>query len=149
MAGYNCTIEYIAGTTNICADLLSRKPDDANKCQEHLTDEVDLDVNDNTFEVDVKDSNQFEQKEFENCEILFENFLVKSDECLPGLNMDNEKNKDGEIVEFKTILVHDEPRKEVQRRFLVIDGVHYFLTDLDGDTVFCQEVSGGRRRFRR
>ena len=27
MAGYNCSIEYIAGTTNTCADLLSRHPD--------------------------------------------------------------------------------------------------------------------------
>ena len=28
MAGYNCTIEYIAGTENTCADLLSGKPTD-------------------------------------------------------------------------------------------------------------------------
>ena len=28
MAGFNCTIEYIASTTNICADLLSRRPDE-------------------------------------------------------------------------------------------------------------------------
>ena len=26
MSGYNCTIEYIEGTTNTCADLLSRDP---------------------------------------------------------------------------------------------------------------------------
>ena len=26
MAGYNCNIEYIAGTKNLCANLLSRKP---------------------------------------------------------------------------------------------------------------------------
>ena len=31
MAGYNCTIEYIAGTTNTCADLLSRHPDNVRK----------------------------------------------------------------------------------------------------------------------
>ena len=45
MAGYNCTIEYIAGTTNTWADPLSKKPDDADKGQEDLTDKVDLDVN--------------------------------------------------------------------------------------------------------
>ena len=27
MSGYNCSIEYIAGTTNTCADLLSRHPE--------------------------------------------------------------------------------------------------------------------------
>ena len=26
MAGYNCNIEYRAGTKNICANLLTRKP---------------------------------------------------------------------------------------------------------------------------
>ena len=76
MAGYNCTIEYIASTANTCAVLLSRKPDDADKGQEDLTDEVDLDVNDNTFEVNVIDSNQFEPKEFTSYEIPFEDSLV-------------------------------------------------------------------------
>ena len=27
LSGYNCSIEYIEGTTNTCADLLSRHPD--------------------------------------------------------------------------------------------------------------------------
>ena len=31
MSGYNCSIEYIAGTTNTCADLLSRHPDNIKK----------------------------------------------------------------------------------------------------------------------
>ena len=63
MAGYNCTIEYIAGTTNTCADLLSRRPDEPGHCQEeNLTEELDLDVNDNTFQVDVINSNEFEPK---------------------------------------------------------------------------------------
>ena len=38
MIGYNCRIEYIAGKTNTCVDLLSRKPDDADKGQEDLTE---------------------------------------------------------------------------------------------------------------
>ena len=126
MAGYNCTNEYKAGTTSTCPDLLSRKQDDADKCQEDLTDEVDLDVNDNTFEVNVIDSNQFEPKEFASCEIPFENSLVKPDESLPGLDMVSEQNKDDEIVYFKTILVYGEPSKELQQRYLVTDGVLYF-----------------------
>ena len=46
MAGYNCSIEYIAGTTNTYADLLSRRPDEPGHClEENCTDELDLDVN--------------------------------------------------------------------------------------------------------
>ena len=53
MSGYNCTIEYIAGTTNTCADLLSRHPrhpdnvrktSDDQDCGE-VEDQTVLDVN--------------------------------------------------------------------------------------------------------
>ena len=136
MAGYNCTIEYIAGTTNICADLLSRRPDEPGRCQEeNLTEELDLDVNDNTFQVDVINSNEFEPKKFASCDVPFDDSLVKPDDCLPGLDMISEQNKDDELLELKTILVHGEPSKEVQRRYLVVDNVVYYLTDPDGDTV--------------
>ena len=84
MAGYNCTIEYIAGTTNTCADLLSRRPDEPGHCQEeNLTEELDLDVNDNTFQVDVINSNEFEPKKFASCDVPFDDSLVKPDDCLP------------------------------------------------------------------
>ena len=136
MAGYNCTIEYTAGTTNTCADLLSRRPDEPGRCQEeNLTEELDLDVNDNTFQVDVINSNEFEPKKFASCDVPFDDSLVKPDDCLPGLDMISEQNKDDELLELKTILVHGEPSKEVQRRYLVVDNVVYYLTDPDGDTV--------------
>ena len=136
MAGYNCTIEYIAGTTNTCADLLSRRPDEPGRCQEeNLTEELDLDVNDKTFQVDVINSNEFEPKKFASCDVPFDDSLVKPDDCLPGLDMISEQNKDDELLELKTILVHGEPSKEVQRRYLVVDNVVYYLTDPDGDTV--------------
>lgn len=142
MAGYNCTIEYIAGTTNTCADLLSRKPDDLdqNKKEEEMRkarkeEEVILDVNDNTFEVNVIDSNQFEPKKFASCETPFEDTTVKPDGCLPGLDMIAEQNNDDELVEFKTSLLHGEPSKAVQQRYLVVDNILYYLTDPDNDPV--------------
>ena len=64
MSGYNCSIEYIEGTTNTCADLLSRHPDKVNETQnsdeEVNGDQSVLDVNDNLFEINVLDSNQFD-----------------------------------------------------------------------------------------
>ena len=61
MSGYNCLIEYIAGTTNTCADLLSRHPDKINKTSESQENEdIDsekvLEVNDNLYEMHIIDS---------------------------------------------------------------------------------------------
>ena len=91
-------------------------------------------MNDNTFQVDVINSNTFEPKKFASCDVPFDDSLVKPDDCLPGLDMISEQNKDDELLELKTILVHGEPSKEEQRRYLVVDNVVYYLTDPDGDT---------------
>ena len=71
MSGYNCQFEYIPGTTNTFADLLSRKPDDeASEEPENLDKgkEVTLYINDNTFEVNTN-SNRFEPKKFAKCDV--------------------------------------------------------------------------------
>ena len=54
MAGYNCTIEYIAGTENTCADLLLHKPDGEHA--EAEADPFEVNINVNTFEVGVINS---------------------------------------------------------------------------------------------
>ena len=74
MSGYNCSIEYIAGSTNSCADLLSRHPDNVQKASDiqnskEVEDQTVLDVNDNLYEVNVLDSNQFDPKTFASCEL--------------------------------------------------------------------------------
>ena len=60
MAGYNCSVEYIAGTENTCADLLSRKPD-TNEVEPEA-DFFEPDINDNTFEVVAINSNELNPK---------------------------------------------------------------------------------------
>ena len=62
MAGYNCRIEYIQGTTNTCADLLSRHPDNVGLEKERDEQDVSLDVNDNSYQVNVLDSTNFDPK---------------------------------------------------------------------------------------
>ena len=74
MFSYNCTIKYIAGTTNTCADLLSRHPDNVKKTSddqncEEVVDQTVLDVNDNLYEINVLDSTQFEPKSFASCDL--------------------------------------------------------------------------------
>ena len=74
MSGYNCTIEYIASTTNTCADLLSRHPDSVKKTSddqncEDVEDQTVQDVNANLYEINVLDSTQFERKSFASCDL--------------------------------------------------------------------------------
>ena len=84
MSGYNCSIEYIVGTTNTCADLLSRRPDIVQQTSDiQSTDEVEdqtvLDVNDNMYEVNIIDSNQFDPKTFARCELPNDDSFEKCD----------------------------------------------------------------------
>lgn len=61
----NCKIEYIAGTENTCARLLSRRPD--------INDPVigaepfEPYINENTFEVKIIDFNELNPKYFAGC----------------------------------------------------------------------------------
>ena len=67
MSGYNCKTEYIAGTENTCADLLSRKPN--SECIDPILKPFELDINDNTFEVGMINSNEMDPKEFASCQV--------------------------------------------------------------------------------
>ena len=86
MSGYNCTIVYIAGTTNIIADLLSRhldnfkKTSDDQNCEE-VENQIALDVNDNLYEINILDSTQFEPKSFASCDLPNDESIEKCD-CL-------------------------------------------------------------------
>ena len=40
-------------------------------------------MNDNTFQVDVINSNEFEPKTFASCDVPFDDSLVKPDDYLP------------------------------------------------------------------
>ncbi len=70
MAGYNCHIEYIPGSTNTCADLLSRRMDDAtitDRPEESPEEGVAIDISDNTYEIGVLDSSHFDPKVYASC----------------------------------------------------------------------------------
>ena len=77
MAGYNCRIEYIQGTTNTYLDLLSRHPDNVGLEKEKDEQDVPLDVNDNSCQVNVLDSTNFDPKSYASCELLHEDSLQK------------------------------------------------------------------------
>ena len=58
---YNCTVEYITGRKNTCADLLSRAPQYTEDNNFQNTCEIDdFSVNDNMYQINALNSNRFE-----------------------------------------------------------------------------------------
>lgn len=140
IAGYNCTIEYIPGTQNTCADLLSRHPanvskrddicDSSSECQPHC------DINDNAYRVNVINSNQFDPRRFASCEIKDDMETTRQpDKVLTEFDLVAEQKKDDEIVSLKSLILNGEPTKDAGRRYIVVDDLLYFLSDPDGDPV--------------
>ena len=112
MSGYNCSIEYIAGPTNTCADLLSRHPDNVQKASdvqnsEEVEDQTVLDVNDNLNE--VIDSNQFDPKTFASCELPTNDSFEKcdcSDFSKVGFDIKIEQTRDDDISEIRSMILN-------------------------------------------
>ena len=60
IGSYNCTIEYLKGTENVCADLLSRSPP-AN--EENIEEEIPQ-ISDNVLQINVINSNKIDTEFF-------------------------------------------------------------------------------------
>ena len=141
MSGYNCTIEYIAGTTNTCADLLSRHPENVNKSSDNqLDDEVEdekmLDVNDNLYEINVIDSNQFDPKSFASCDLPNDSSFEKCDLSVftkAGFNMEVEQTRDDDISVIRSMILNGQESKDVQKHYLLVDGLVYYLSNVSDD----------------
>ena len=140
MSGYNCSIEYIEGTTNTCADLLSRHPDKINETQnseeEIELDQTMLDVNNNLFEINVLDSNQFDPKSFASCNLPDEESFEKCD-CSDfeknGFDMKVEQSKDDDLLEIRSMILNGKESKDVQKHYLLVDGLVYFISNVNDD----------------
>lgn len=59
MSGYNCSIHYLRGKDNICADLLSHSRDASGD-----NDDPPVNVDDRNYLISVTNLNLFEPKEF-------------------------------------------------------------------------------------
>ena len=132
MSGYNCTIEYIAGTINTCAVFLSRHPDNVKKTSDDQNCEVEdqtvLDVNDNLFEINVLDSTQFEPKSFASCDMPNDESFEKcdySDFRKGGFDLKDEQTGDDDISEIRSMILNGKENKDVQKHYLFVDDLVY------------------------
>ena len=145
ISGYNCNVEYIPGRENTCADLLSRKPDtDDNPDEKSL---LEPDINDNTFEVGAINSNKFNPKHFAGCDLPEKEGVDVPDSDFKELDMALEQSKDKNIIELKTLLEQGEPSKAVKRRYILENGLLYYLSNPDDNPTLRLFIPGHLRHL--
>lgn len=132
IAGYNCTIEYIAGKDNTCADLLSR-PVDAYNIKEN-TMVVEPDISDNTLEINAFNSNGFCPKEFASYEADIEDSHIPEKGC-PGFDIIAEQNSDTNISALKTQLAEGKMGTAQERKHILLDNILYYISSPDDQPV--------------
>ena len=138
IAGYNCSVDYIKGTTNCCADLLSRIPDNENdvKQLEKNNTQQPIDIDDRTFEINTLNSNKFKPRKYASCQIDDLDDLKKPELELPEeIDIKFEQEQDDTITSLKKRLQTDNATKTEQERHIIIDDLVYFLSNADSDPV--------------
>ena len=131
IAGYNCKIEYIAGTDNSCADLLSRIPQDVGLTQED-NESYEPDINCKAYEIGALNSNRFSPREYARCTIPPSDPVVKPT-LGDNLDMVAEQAKDSTLIELKIGLQNDRVPKAVQKRHIIMENILYYISNVDSE----------------
>ena len=119
----------------IFQDILIRN-ETQNSDEEVDGDQTVLDVNDNLFEINVLDSNQIDPKSFASCFLPIEESFEKcdcSDFRKGGFDMKVEQSKDDDLLEIRSMILNGKESKDVQKRYLLVDGLVYFISNVDDD----------------
>ncbi|XP_053405133.1 uncharacterized protein LOC128558890 [Mercenaria mercenaria] len=143
ISGYNCKTEYLPGKANVIADFFSRPPDSENK-QKESEQEIEPDINDNTYKISDKNtvksinvinSNNLYPKEVANKEYQKQDALVETVPAFTDLDMRLEQDKDPAIVQMKMQLKHGDPSKAELKKYLEVDNVLYYISNPDEEPV--------------
>lgn len=148
IAGYNCKIEYIAGTANVCADLLSRIPSEMDgKTEDKELDHEDhdenacIDIDDRCLEIDAKNSNRFNPRQFASCRVEFTDELQKPELDIPDFDLVKEQEQDPIISQLKIRLQIGEATKTEHNRHMLIEGLVYYLSNSNAEPILRLYVS--------
>ena len=130
--GYNCTIEYIEGRKNVCADMLSRLQHSISKDSECS----DLDITDKTFEVNFVDSSRIDPKKYAKYDYQYEDKQCNKEELeVPGFDLTVEKSKDKELVQLKENLQTEKASQATTSKYIILNNILYYLSKCDSDPV--------------
>ncbi|CAG2220461.1 unnamed protein product [Mytilus edulis] len=132
ITGYNCTIQYIPGPQNVCADFMSRLPSDE---KPNENPDPYPDISDNTYEINVINSNRFHFTDYANNDKLVEDIPEKENFQFEEFDMSIEQMKDKTLRELKEQLVGDKVPEAVQNKYIIIDDILYYISNVDNDPI--------------
>ena len=135
LAAYNCKVEYIPGSQNTCADLLSRMPLSSVDTEDLVSEYSEPDISDKTLEISALNSNKFQPKKFVNCQIDDVDMPELKDLGFQDFDMTVEQSKDAKISEILDSIGKHEANPKDVRKFLVIEDVLYYISDPDNEPV--------------
>ena len=122
IGSYNCDIEYLKGSDNICADLLSR-----------CYDKNDDITNEQSYEVATLNSNQFTPKEFINVDLEDKQEKQDVPPKMGNLDMNIEQNKDSELHDIKVKMTTNKTDKKLFSKYLLLDDILYYISQVDDE----------------
>ena len=132
IAGYNCKIEYLAGTKNSVANLLSRVP--LNALQVDDTPLLNQDVSGQMFQISALNSNRFRPKQYARCQPHFKD-RVQKPIYKNELDMAAEQDKDEFILHIKQGLRNESLSTSLAKKHLLSDNVLYFISYPDTEPI--------------
>ena len=130
IAAYNCKIQYIKGTNNVCADLLSRS---LPKEGEEAGEDVQM-MDDNAIECAVINSNRVDPGRHR--EVDPGRLAPPQDEELPRLedfDLEGEQERDPEIRDIKERLRKKTGDTAQYRTFMVKDNLLYYISQVEDE----------------
>ena len=132
ISSYRCKIEFLKGSENSVADLLSRVDDNMSQNNDPPLD--DLDISSKTYEIGALNSNKFISKEFARCKATFPDKVVKPS-YRSGLNIVEEQEKDDVILKLRQDLKKEKLSPAVARKYILLDNILHFISKVDTDPI--------------
>ena len=133
IAAYKCRIEFLEGSKNSVADLLSKVPKDPNLPSEigSSAEESLPEIDDKTYQIGIINSNQLPPESFQQCRASEADLLDQPRPSVKQIDMQEEQAKDPEIQEVRKQLQSDHASKTFLGKYIVVEAILDFISDAD------------------